>query len=112
MKLIDISATKLSNKKKSIPPKGSKLKVKGYRPPLHLLECPWAQCSDYNEESSYRSAFRTFKVIQRTKMIRPTEHIMRDKESLQRSVFLRRQFGKKKEYSENCCGTVNTEKCP
>lgn len=102
MKPINNSATKLSDNKlllsnpiQSNPPKRTKLKVNGFRRPLHLLECPWAQGSDYKLESSYKSEFKTFKKIQRSQMIRPTSHVMRDKESLKRSVFLRRQFDMK-----------------
>lgn len=105
----DYSGTKSSDdfkQKYKTPPKGSKSKVKGYRRQLPLLECPWAQCNDYKEESSYRSAFKTFKNIRRTQMIRPTAHIMRDKESLRQSAFLRRQFDKKKECCEKGCAEV------
>lgn len=100
---IDKSATKLSDDSapKYNPPKESKFKVKGFRPPLHLLVCPWAQCSDYKLESSYTSAFKPFKIIQRTQLIRPSANIMRDKESLRRSLFLRRKFSKKRKTSEN-----------
>lgn len=110
---INNSATKLSDafQQNRNSPKGSKFKVKGFRPALHLLECPWAQCSDYKlEESTYKSAFRTFKVIHRTQIIRPTAHIMRDKESLRRSLFLRRQFDKKNGSSEKRCARVVQEK--